>query len=248
MQIVSGPMGKEKAHFQAPGAARLQSEMAKFISWFESDAEPNCLIRAGIAHLWFVTIHPFDDGNGRVGRAILDLALARCDRRPWRCYSVAAQMREERTQYYKALELAQSGTMDVTPWLDWYLGCLTRALDAAATKVAGVLSRTRFWQTHADKDLNERQRAVLARMLMGWEGKMTNKKWQKLTNATPKTAQRDLAELVSMAIFEPDTASGRSAGYTLILAPTRLEPPSSAISSDQSSPDTHPDPSGVKQR
>ena len=216
MQVVSGPMGLEKVHFQAPDAPRLESEMATFIDWFEGDNEPNGIIKAGIAHLWFVTIHPFDDGNGRVGRAILDLALARVDQRPWRCYSVSAQIGEERTGYYNALEMAQNGTLDVTSWLDWYLRCLTRALDSAATKVSEALVRSRFWQRHSDKALNDRQRTVLAWMLLGWDGKMTNKKWQKLTNTIPKTAQRDLAELVTLGIFRVDDAGGRSTAYTLV--------------------------------
>jgi len=215
MQVVSGAIGREKEHFEAPPADRLAQEMENFLAWFECDDEPNGILKAGIAHFWFVTIHPFDDGNGRVGRAILDLQLARYDHRRWRCYSVSSQIRQERNQYYDALERAQKGNLDITTWLVWYLGCLARALKSSAENISTIIRRSRFWQHHANKNLNERQRKVLRRMLMGWQGKMTSEKWQKLTNTIPRTALRDLTELVEMGIFEQQGA-GRGTSYNLI--------------------------------
>jgi len=216
MQVVSRPhTGKEKVHFEAPAADRIPTEMRAFLAWFEKEEEANGILKAGVAHLWFVTIHPFDDGNGRIARAILDMALARADKRPYRCYSISAQIRKERQGYYDALEAAQKGSLDYTAWLTWYLECLIRAIDDASATIGGAMARARFWQAHAQKNLNDRQRAGLARMLLGWEGKMTNKKWQAITKTIPKTAQRDLAELVELGIFERDEAGGRGAAYRL---------------------------------
>lgn len=222
IQVVSGPMGKENVHYEAPPASRVDGQMDAFLSWFNSDTESNGILRAGIAHLWFVTIHPFDDGNGRVGRAVLDLALARHDKRRWRGYSVSAQIRKERKGYYDALERAQHGDTDVTLWLAWYLGCLQNSFEASAESVAGAISRTRFWQQHADKDLNDRQRKVLQKMLVGWEGKMTNKMWQGLTKSIPKTAMRDLEKLVEMGIFD-QVGSGRGTWYRLKSGDTAVD-------------------------
>lgn len=160
--------------------------MDAFLGWFDTDQESNDILNAGIAHLWFVTIHPFDDGNGRVGRPVLDLALARNDKRRWRGYSVSSQIRQERNGYYEALEQVQKGDTDVTSWLSWYLSCLQNSFESSSERVAGAISRTRFWQQHADKDLNERQSKALQGMLLGFEGKMTNKKWQGLTKSISK--------------------------------------------------------------
>lgn len=216
MVVASGPIGRERIHFEAPPAERLEEEMRVFLEWFEGKSPINAILKAGLAHLWFVTVHPFDDGNGRIGRAILDMALARSDMRTWRCYSVSAQIRRERDDYYDALERAQKGTMDVTPWLAWYLECLTRALDDASETVSGAIYRTRFWAGHADKPLNERQRKVIMRMLAGWEGNMTRKKWMGMFDIAESTAKRDLGELVELGIFKVGEAGGRSTSYELI--------------------------------
>jgi Fic family protein len=216
MVVASGPAGRERIHYEAPPADRLESEMHAFLDWYENGPAMNGILKAGLAHLWFVTIHPFDDGNGRIGRAILDMALARSDRRKWRCYSVSAQIRRERKEYYDALERAQKGTLDATPWLAWYLGCLTRALDGASATVSSAIYRTRFWSAHSDKPLNERQRKAVQRMLMGWEGKMTRKKWMSLFGVSESSAKRDMAELVELAIFRVGEEGGRSTSYELI--------------------------------
>ncbi|MBX7134322.1 MAG: Fic family protein [Fimbriimonadaceae bacterium] len=215
MQVVSGPEGRHRVHFEAPPNHRLSQEMAAFLDWFESAEEPNRVLQAGIAHLWFETIHPFDDGNGRVGRAVLDLALARYDRKPWRCYSVSTQIREERRAYYDELERAQGGTLDATPWLVWFLGCLQRALEASTIRIGSAMSRAAFWRTHAAKPFNERQRKVLSRMLLDWQGNMSNKKWQTLTGAIDRTASRDLDQLVEWGVFRR-VGSGRTTSYELV--------------------------------
>jgi len=216
MLVVSGDIGYELVHFEAPAANRVEGEMDKFLAWFDRGAERNGILRAAIAHLWFVTIHPFEDGNGRVGRAVLDLALAQSDRRDWRCYSVSEQILQERQAYYDALRVTQGGTMDVTQWIEWLLGSLARALETAIGRTAAVLSRAGFWHAHAEKNLNERQRKVLHRMLGDWEGKMTSQKWQKLTGASPKTATRDMVELVEAGIFLRDEGVRKNAAYVLL--------------------------------
>jgi len=215
MQVVSGRHGKEKVHFQAPAADRIDSEINLFLHWLECETALDGTLKAGIAHLWFVTIHPFEDGNGRVGRAILDMMLARADKQKWRCYSVSSQIREDRKQYYDILEKSQKGGLDVSPWLEWYLGCLDRSLLRAAKTIEDAVARTRFWRDHADRPFNERQRKMLSRMLMGWEGKMTPSKWSRACNVTTKTAQRDLVDLVAWGVLVRDDAGGRSTGYLL---------------------------------
>lgn len=216
MVVASGPAGRERIYFEAPAAERLEHETRAFLAWFENGPPMNGILKAGLAHLWFVTIHPFDDGNGRIGRAILDMALARSDRSPWRCYSVSSQIRHERKAYYDALESAQKGTMDATDWLAWYLSCLTRALDRASDTVSSAVQRTRFWAAHADKALNERQRKAVMRMLMGWEGNMTRRKWIRLFDVAESSAKRDMTELVEFGIFRVGEAGGRSTAYELI--------------------------------
>jgi Fic family protein len=215
MQVVSRAMSaKEKVYFEAPSAARIPDEMRAFLDWCGDDNEASDILKAGVAHLWFVTIHPFEDGNGRIGRAILDMALARADKRPYRCYSVSSQIRKEREGYYDALVVAQTGGSDYTGWLAWYLGCLGSAIDDASGTVEGAMTRTRFWQAHAHNEMNDRHRSVLARMLMGWEGNMTNKKWQQITSCSDATASRDLDELVVWGIFKRE-GEGRGVGYRL---------------------------------
>jgi Fic family protein len=219
MQVVSGPIGRERVHYEAPEAGRLDGEMARFFDWFETSS-PDPVLKAGIAHLWFVTIHPFDDGNGRIARAIADLALARAEGTAQRFYSMSAQIRTERKDYYDMLESTQKGDVDITPWLLWFIGCLDRAFDRAETILASVLRKARFWESVAGQPVNDRQRKVINRLLDGFEGKLTNAKWGALTNASSDTALRDINDLVQRGILTKDEAGGRSTSYSLAPTPT----------------------------
>ncbi|NML89165.1 Fic family protein [Sphingobium sp. TB-6] len=214
MQVVSGPIGRERVHYEAPGSERLDAEMTRFLDWFET-ATPDPALKAGIAHLWFVTIHPFDDGNGRIARAIADLALARAEGTAQRFYSMSAQIRIERKAYYDMLESTQKGDLDITPWLLWFIGCLDRAFDRAETILASVMRKARFWESVADQPLNERQRKVVSRLLEGFEGKLTNAKWAAITKASSDTALRDISDLIQRGILVKDPAGGRSTSYSL---------------------------------
>jgi Fic family protein len=215
MQVVSGPMGKERVHFEAPAAKRLDPEMGAFLDWFNGNTEGDWVVKAGLAHLWFVTIHPFEDGNGRIARAIADLALARSEQGSQRFYSMSAQIRRERADYYDILERTQKATMDITPWMDWFLGCLGRAIEGAQTTLGGVLSKARFWETFGDSLLNERQRLVVNRLLDGFEGKLTTMKYGKLVKCSHDTALRDIAALVERGILVRSPEGGRSTSYSL---------------------------------
>lgn len=215
MQVVSGPVGREKIHFEAPPATSLGPEMAAFLTWFKLADDIDRVLKAGLAHLWFVTIHPFDDGNGRIARAIADMALAQSERSSQRFYSMSAQIREERGAYYQILERTQQGTMDVTPWLEWFLACLDRAIDRAHTMLSATLRKARFWETVADIPIHDRQRAVLNRLLDGFEGKLTTSKWAKLTKCSPDTALRDIQALVDRGILVRNAEGGRSTSYSL---------------------------------
>ena len=215
MQIVSGPIGKERVHFAAPPAARLEREMAAFLDWFNSPPAVDEVLKAGLSHLWFVTIHPFDDGNGRIARAITDMALARSERSSQRFYSMSAQIRQERAAYYDVLEQTQKGIMDVTGWMDWFLGCLGRAIEGAETILGTVLAKARFWESIKGIALNERQTLVLNRLLNGFEGKLTTSKYAKLTNTSQDTALRDILFLVGCGILVRGPEGGRSTSYTL---------------------------------
>jgi Fic family protein len=213
MQVVSGPVGRERVHFEAPAAARLDREMPAFLDWFNQDTGLDEVLKAGLAHLWFVTIHPFDDGNGRIARTVADMALARSEQSPQRFYSMSAQIQEERTAYYGILEQTQRGTMDVTPWMDWFLGCLSHAIDGAQTTTAAVLSKARFWEAIRGVPLNGRQRLVLNRLLEGFEGKLTSSKWARLTLCSQDTALRDILNLVESRILVRNPEGGRSTSY-----------------------------------
>jgi Fic family protein len=214
MQVVSGPIGRERVHYEAPASERMDEEMSRFLDWFET-ATPDPVLKAGIAHLWFVTIHPFDDGNGRIARAIADLALARAEGTAQRFYSMSAQIRTERKAYYDMLESTQKGDLDITPWLLWFIGCLDRAFDGADTILASVMRKARFWAAVAGQPLNERQRKVINRLLDGFEGKLTNAKWAAITKASSDTALRDINDLIQRGILVKDTAGGRSTSYSL---------------------------------
>lgn len=216
MQVVSGPYGREKVHFEAPSADRLPIEMAHFLTWFEAPTSIDPVLKAAVAHLWFVTVHPFEDGNGRIGRAIADLSLARAEGSPQRFYSMSAQIRLEREGYYTALERTQKSGMDITPWLDWFLDCLDHGVGGADVLLEKILIKARFWESLAGHALNSRQRAVLNRLLDGFEGHLTTSKWAKLTKVSTDTALRDINELVAKGILAPGESGGRSTNYVLV--------------------------------
>jgi Fic family protein len=223
MQVVSGPVGREWVHFEAPAAPRLDAEMARFLDWFNAPNDPfDPVLKAGLAHLWFVTIHPFDDGNGRIARALADLLLARSERSEQRFYSLSSQIRVERSNYYAILEQTQKGTLDVTPWLDWFLGCLDRAFDASASTLSSVLLKSRFWESHREATLNPRQRLVIGRLLDDFEGKLTSSKWAKLAKCSQDTAGRDIQDLLDLGILSRNPGGGRSTSYSLVL-PTLIQ-------------------------
>ena len=216
MQVVSGPAGHEQVHFEAPPAGRLHREMTRFLEWFNESDEMDGVLKAGLTHLWFVTIHPFDDGNGRIARAIADMALARSEQSPQRFYSMSSQIRKERTDYYRILEATQQGTMDVSVWMYWFLNCLKRAIDGAETTLDAVLDKARFWERVAGFSLNERQHSVLVRLLDGFEGKLTTSKWAKLAKCSHDTALRDIKELVEGGILLRNPGGGRSTSYRIL--------------------------------
>ena len=215
MQVVSGAIGKERVHYEAPPAAKLPGEMKSFLDWFETTDDTDPVLRAAIAHLWFVTIHPFEDGNGRIARAIADMALARSDRSPQRFYSMSAQIRQERNAYYDMLETTQKGDLDITPWLEWFLACLNRALDGAENTLADVFRKAEFWKKHAGAAFNDRQRDILNRLLDGFEGKLTTSKYATIEKTSPDTALRDITDLVERGILAKDEGGGRSTSYSL---------------------------------
>jgi Fic family protein len=215
MQVVSGPDGREFVHYEAPAAAKLDAEMKAFLDWFNEQGDPDPVLKGAIAHLWFVTIHPFDDGNGRIARAIADMQLARSEKSPQRFYSMSAQIRQERKAYYEILEHTQKGDLDITGWLQWFLACLDRAFDGAEEILATVLKKAEFWKKHAGQALNERQRDMLNRLLDGFEGKLTSSKWATIEKCSPDTALRDITELLDRGILQKDEAGGRSTSYSL---------------------------------
>lgn len=216
MQVVSGPIGRQRVHFQAPPAERLEEEMARFLSWVEEDTETPPLLRAGIAHLWFVTLHPFDDGNGRIARAIGDLLLARADGSSKRFYSLSDQIQRERKGYYEILERTQKGSMDVTSWLAWFLDALCRAQERAQGTLDAVLAKARFWQRWGGASLNERQVKLLNRLLDGFEGKLTSSKWASIAKCSQDTALRDINDLLALGVLRRSAAGGRSTSYELV--------------------------------
>jgi Fic family protein len=215
MQVVSGPIGRQRVHFEAPPADRLQTEATRFLNWVNDTSNEPPLIKAGLGHLWFVTLHPFDDGNGRIARAIGDLLLARADGSPQRFYSLSAQIQRERKAYYDILERTQKRSMDVTEWLAWFLAALHRAVDQAQFTLDGVLTKARFWQHWATTPLNERQVKLLNRLLDGFEGKLTSSKWAAIAKCSPDTALRDITDLLARGVLQKTDAGGRSTSYEL---------------------------------
>ena len=215
MQVVSGPIGRQRVHFEAPPAERLETETGRFLDWINGDANQPTLIKAGLGHLWFVTLHPFDDGNGRIARAIGDLRLARADGSPQRFYSLSAQIQRERKAYYDILERTQKRSMDVTEWLAWFLDALHRAVGQAQQTLDSVLVKSRFWQRWATTPMNERQVKLLNRLLDGFEGKLTSSKWSAIARCSPDTALRDITDLLERGVLRRSDAGGRSTSYEL---------------------------------
>jgi len=215
MQVVSGAIGREKVHFEAPAAVHLNKEMKAFLKWFEKESELDLVLKSGVAHLWFVTIHPFEDGNGRIARAVADLMLARSEKTPQRFYSMSAQIRLERNAYYEILEKTQKGPTDITNWLEWYLECLERAIDRARDTQSAVLRKAGFWDSLAAVSINDRQNKLLNMLLDGFEGKLNSSKWAKLAKCSQDTAHRDITDLVERGILIKDSAGGRSTSYSL---------------------------------
>ncbi|MBX7112765.1 MAG: Fic family protein [Myxococcaceae bacterium] len=215
MQVVSGPTGRTKVHYEAPPARRLPREMKAFLKWFNQPRTGEGLLRAGLAHLWFVTIHPLDDGNGRVARAIADMALAQLEDAPLRFYSLSRQIRRERKAYYDVLERTQRGGLDVTAWLEWFVGCFARAIDAADEVSGEVFRRAEFWNRHVKAPMTPRQKTVLNRFLGNFEGKLTAKKWAALAKCSVDTAQRDINDLVERKILIKNEGGSKNTSYAL---------------------------------
>ncbi|MDD3891925.1 MAG: Fic family protein [Bacteroidales bacterium] len=216
MQVVSGPMGKEKVHYQAPNSDRIEFEMKKFLQWFENDNDIDLVLKAAIAHLWFVTIHPFDDGNGRITRAITDMMLARSDKTIRRFYSMSAQIRIERKQYYKNLEKTQERSSDITEWILWFLQCLINSIHSTDGTLTKILYKAEFWKLHSTTIFNERQQKMLNNLLDGFDGKLTTSKWAKINKCSQDTALRDIQDLINKSILQKEPSGGRSTNYDLI--------------------------------
>ncbi|MDD2303266.1 MAG: Fic family protein [Prolixibacteraceae bacterium] len=215
MQVVSGASGKEKVHFQAPDADLIESEMNRFLKWFNENDQIDLVIKAAVAHLWFVTIHPFQDGNGRITRALTDMLLARSDKSTQRFYSLSAQIRIERKQYYEILEKTQKGELDITEWVKWFLCCLINALKSTEIILTNVLFKADFWNKHSKTNLNERQKKLISKLLDGFEGKLTSSKWAKIAKCSKDTAIRDINDLIYKDVLQKETAGGRSTNYEL---------------------------------
>jgi Fic family protein len=215
MQVVSGAAGREKVHFQAPDADLIEMEMNRFIKWFNEENKIDLVIKAAIAHLWFVTIHPFQDGNGRITRALTDMLLAQSDKSTQRFYSMSAQIRVERKEYYEILEKTQKGDLDISEWIKWFLSCLINALKATDNILTRVLLKADFWNRNSKTIINERQKKILNKLLDGFEGKLTSMKWAKITKCSKDTAIRDINDLINKDILQKESAGGRSTNYEL---------------------------------
>jgi Fic family protein len=216
MQVVSGAFGQEKIHFQAPDSAKIPAEMALFLNWLNTNESLDSVIKAGVAHLWLLTIHPFDDGNGRIARAVTDLLMARSDASAQRFYSLSAQIRLERNAYYAILEKTQKGNLDLTDWLQWFLKTLIKALKSTDQVLKRVLFKADFWQKNSSLSLHERQKMMLNKLLDGFDGHLTSDKWAKISHCSKDTAIRDLNDLIQKNILRKDEAGGRSTRYLLI--------------------------------
>lgn len=220
MQVVSGAIGKEKVHFEAPPQQELAKALDEFIVWFNQPlSNQHGFIRAGIAHLWFVTLHPFEDGNGRIARAITDMALKQSDQQSQRLYSMSMQIQRQRQEYYQILEETQRGILDITVWLDWFLRCLATAMFESEQLIQSVVQKARFWQQHTETALNARQRKVLNRLLdaglTGFEGGINTRKYASLTKVSKATASRELTELLSKGCLIKKSGGGRNTAYDI---------------------------------
>ncbi len=215
MQVVSGVWGREHVHFEAPDAERLEAEMTAFVNWFNADQPLDPVLKSGIAHLWFISIHPFDDGNGRIARAITDMLLSKSENNPHRFYSMSAQIKLERNGYYAILEQTQRGDSDITKWLQWFLLCLKEALNAADVALQGILEKARFWEKHATTPMNDRQILLLNKLMASFEGKLTSTKWAKIAKCSPDTALRDIQDLISKGVLRKEQSGGRSTSYVI---------------------------------
>lgn len=216
MQVVSGSYGRQKVHFEAPGAERLEKEMTRFIDWFNDPADVDFVIKSALAHFWFVTIHPFDDGNGRIARALADMVLARGEKSKQRFYSMSRQIQKERKTYYDVLEQCQKGSLNITPWVEWFLNCMKRAIISSEDILQIVLTKADFWKQHLGESFNERQRSIINLLFDGFEGKLTSSKWAKITKCSQDTALRDINDLIERQILLKDEAGGRSTNYNLL--------------------------------
>lgn len=219
MQVVSGPYGREKVHYEAPPAVRVASEMNRFLKWANAKPETDPVLKSAVAHFWFVTVHPFEDGNGRIGRAIADMMLARSEGSPQRFYSMSAQIERERKDYYDVLERCQKGPLNITSWMSWFLDCLRRAIEAYEETLGAVLTKPKFWKIHEGEPFNDRQRSLVNRLLDGFEGNLTSSKWAKLAKCSQDTALRDIVELLDRNILAKEAAGGRSTHYRLATPP-----------------------------
>ncbi len=225
MQVISGAMGREKVHYVAPPPEQVPHEMDAFLSWFNNECRLDLVLKSAIAHFWFIIIHPFDDGNGRMTRALSDLLLARSDDTSQRFYSLSSQILVERKQYYEVLQKTQSSDGDITSWLEWYLNCLYRALQSTETTIENVLHKADFWDRHKETELNARQRVMLNKLLDGFDGKLTSSKWAKITKSSPDTALRDINDLIEKGIMRKDDSGGRSTNYELIKSRINISSP-----------------------
>lgn len=217
MQVVSGAMGKEKVHYEAPKANIVETEMNHFLKWFNNGSEIDSVLKAAVAHFWFITIHPFDDGNGRIARAITDMQLSRSDKSSQRFYSMSNQILTERKKYYEILEKTQHSNGDITEWLEWFLSCLERALINSSEVLEAVLVKAKFWEQHSQTQLNDRQRLMLNKLFDGFEGKLTSSKWAKIAKCSQDTAIRDIQDLIGKSILQKEAAGGRSTNYELVV-------------------------------
>ena len=215
MQVVSGPMGKEKVHYEAPSSDRIEEEMVNLIQWIETGLTIDPVLKAAIAHLWFVTIHPFEDGNGRITRAITELLLARSDKSVKRFYSMSSQIRFERKEYYEMLEKIQKGSSDITEWILWFLNCLTNSFESTSDTLSRILKKADFWKANSSTILNERQQEMINRLLDGFTGKLTTSKWGKICKCSQDTALRDIQDLIVKNILQKEASGGRSTNYEL---------------------------------
>ncbi|MGE0634264.1 MAG: Fic family protein [Pseudobdellovibrionaceae bacterium] len=216
MQVVSGPVGKRRVHFEAPEAKRLGSEMKSFFKWLNSKPEYDLVLKAAAAHFYFVTLHPFEDGNGRIARAIADMVLAASEKSAQRFYSMSSQISIERNSYYEILERTQGGSLDITEWMLWFLECLGRAIEGSEKNLSGVLTKARFWEKHAGEEFNDRQKKVINRLIDGFEGKLTSSKWAAMGKCSQDTASRDIEDLIKRRILRKNPEGGRSTSYSLV--------------------------------